>query len=245
VNDVSFSLTPGSITALVGPNGAGKTTLLNAISGLVPGATGTTFIAGREVSRLAPVRRAALGLARTFQLVRLFDDLSVRANVQIGQVAGGAPSFFAALLHLPSHQRYENETRARATALLEAVGLSGMNGRPATALSHGQGRRVELARALAARPAVLLLDEPTSGLHAGVIGELVPVIRRAAAEGAAILVVEHNLKFVGEVASRVLVLDRGRLIADGPPESVTADPNVVAAYLGSAAQPRTSDAASS
>lgn len=245
VADVSLTLRAGEIVALVGPNGAGKTTLLNAISGLVAMRGGEIILDGRNVTALPVWRRARLGIARSFQLVRLFPDLKIAANVQLGASGKSHPGFFTSLLHLPSHRRYQRRTAALALSALESVQLAAKANDPGSALSHGQGRRVELARALVATPKVLLLDEPTSGLHAGVIKDLVPVVKSAAEKGMAVLLVEHNLKFVGEVAQRVIVLHHGEVIAEGPPNSIMDNPRVVEAYLGGAVGIRATAAANS
>ncbi len=244
VADVSLTLRAGEIVALIGPNGAGKTTLLNAISGLVAMRAGEVILDGRNVTALPVWRRARLGIARSFQLVRLFPDLKIAANVQLGATGKSHPGFFASLLHLPSHKRYQRKTAALALSALESVQLAAKANDPGSALSHGQGRRVELARALVATPKVLLLDEPTSGLHAGVIKDLVPVVKAAAEKGVGVLLVEHNLKFVGEVANRVIVLHHGEVIAEGRPDAIMGNPRVIEAYLGGAIGVRATAAAS-
>ena len=233
VDDVTFDLQAGEVVALVGPNGAGKTTLLNVISGIHRIDSGTIRLAGVDVSRRPSWFRARLGMARSFQLVRLFGDLTIARNVELGKVAkADAPGFVSSLLHLPKHQTFRRKADQDANSALAEVSLGGLSQRLATDVSHGQSRRVEIARALVAEPSVLLLDEPTSGLHSGVISELVPIIRNQAAQGTSVLLVEHNLRFVREVATRVLVFDRGRLIADGTFDEVMRRPDVVEAYLG-------------
>jgi ABC-type branched-subunit amino acid transport system ATPase component len=234
VADVSLSVAPGEVVALVGPNGAGKTTLLNAVSGLVAMRGGQVLIDGEDVTALPAWRRARKGMARSFQLVRLFPDLTVGGNVQLGASGKNHPGFISSLLHFPSHRRFARGVAARAVEALQQVHLAEKAGDPGTALSHGQGRRVELARALVGQPKVLLLDEPTSGLHSGVIKDIVPVVKAAAASGMAVLLVEHNLKFVGEVAHRVIVLHHGEIIAEGSPAAIMRNPRVVEAYLGGA-----------
>ena len=243
VADVSLSVAPGEVVALVGPNGAGKTTLLNAVSGLVPMRGGQVLVDGEDVTALPAWRRARRGIARSFQLVRLFPDLTVGANVQLGITGKMHPGFLSSLLHFPAHQKLARETAAAARDALAQVKLAEKAGDPGTALSHGQGRRVELARALVGKPRVLLLDEPTSGLHSGVIKDVVPVVKAAAAAGMAVLLVEHNLKFVGEVAHRVIVLHHGEIIAEGAPADIMHNPRVVEAYLGGAVGIRAGSAA--
>ncbi len=234
VADVSLDVAAGEVVALVGPNGAGKTTLLNAISGLVAMRGGAILLEGVDVTALPAWRRARLGIARSFQLVRLFPDLTVGANVQLGASGKNHPGFFSSLLHLPAHRRFQRAAATRAVAALGAVHLAEKAADAGSALSHGQGRRVELARALIGAPKLLLLDEPTSGLHSGVIKDIVPVVKSAAQSGVAVLLVEHNLKFVGEVAHRVIVLHHGEIIAQGTPAEVMRNARVVEAYLGGA-----------
>ena len=232
VDDVSFSVAPGEVVALVGPNGAGKTTLLNALSGIQPIDSGRVLLNGADVSRAPSWKRARLGMSRSFQMVRLFEDLSASKNIELGLAGKGSPGFLGSLFHLSKHRRFRTQAHRAADLALEEVGLAGMSARLASDTSHGQARRIELARAIVSRPSILLLDEPTSGLHAGVIGTLVPVIQRQAAAGVGVLLVEHNLRFVSEVATRVIVFDRGRVIADGAFRDVMRNPTVVQAYLG-------------
>lgn len=232
VDNVSFEVQPGEVVALVGPNGAGKTTLLNTISGIQRMDSGQISLNGEDVSTFGSWRRARRGMSRSFQMVRLFEDLSAVRNIELGLAGKNSPGFVSSLLHSPAHRRFRRSATSNANVALEEVGLPGVGNRLASDFSHGQSRRIELARSIVSRPSVLLLDEPTSGLHAGIIGSLVPVIENQVAAGVGILLVEHNLRFVSEVASRVIVLDRGRIIADGVFDDVMRDPIVVQAYLG-------------
>ncbi len=225
LNDVSLEVHSGEVTGLIGPNGAGKTTLFNVVSGLQRPDRGSVRIAGVDVTNLGPHRRARQGLARTFQRLELFGTLSAADNVRVGLEARRARG---------SHQEEDGapHTSAAATALLERVGVSGVAAEPVNALSTGTARLVELARALAIDPRVLLLDEPCSGLDDRETAGLGTLLRALATEGRAVLLVEHDMDLVLEICDVVHVLDFGEVIASGAPSEVRADPAVQAAYLG-------------
>jgi ABC-type branched-subunit amino acid transport system ATPase component len=235
VDGASFGIEPGRVHGLIGPNGAGKTTVINLVSGLLAPTGGRIRLEGREIHGLAPHRVAALGVARTFQSIRLFPDLSAEDNVLVGRHLKRSPSLLARVLHLPAARAEEREARARAAALLEGVGLADRAGEQARHLSYGEQRRVEIARALASEPRLLLLDEPTAGMNPVEVQAVAALIRRAAGEGHSVLLVEHNVRLVMDVCDVITVLHFGRVIAEGPPAAVARDPAVVAAYLGSAA----------
>jgi ABC-type branched-subunit amino acid transport system ATPase component len=237
VDGASFSVAPGEVHGLIGPNGAGKTTVLNLVSGFLAPTAGAISIGEPPVplAGLPPHRVATLGVARTFQNIRLFPDLSARDNVVVGQHLRRRASLAARLLLLPAARNEERAARENAEALLARVGLSDRARAHARHLSYGEQRRVEIARALAASPRLLLLDEPTAGMNAAEVEAVAKLIRQVAAEGRAVLLVEHNVRLVMEVCHRITVLHFGRVIADGPPAAVARDPAVVAAYLGDAA----------
>ena len=235
VDGASFDVRAGEIHGLIGPNGAGKTTAINVVSGLLRPTGGAVRLAGREIHGLPPNRIAARGVARTFQQIRLFSELSARDNVLVGEHLVRKASLAARLLALPAARAEERSARDRAGALLERIGLSGRADERARNLSYGEQRRVEIARALAAEPRLLLLDEPTAGMNPVEVQAVAALIRSVAAEGRSVLLIEHNVKLVMDVCDRITVLDFGKVIAEGPPAAVARDPAVIAAYLGSGA----------
>lgn len=233
LKDVSCCMEPNRIMAVIGPNGAGKTTLFNIVSGMLRPDSGGVRLDGAEITGLAPWRIARLGVSRTFQNVSLFANMSVLENVMVGRHRHGRSGFLAGALRLPRPRREEREARARAHACLAQVGLEGRAAAPVSALSFGQRRLVELARALATEPRLLLLDEPASGLTTRETEELRQLILRLRSQGLSILLVEHDMSLVMDVADDILVLHHGQPVASGPPAKVRADPRVIAIYLGS------------
>jgi branched-chain amino acid transport system ATP-binding protein len=215
---ISLRAAPGEILGLIGPNGAGKTTFINAVTGAVP-SSGAVAFDGRSITGLPPHRIARLGLARSYQIVQPFPDMSALDNVAAGALFSGAAG------SLP-------EARAAAGAVLTRVGLAADAHRLAAQLTLAQRKRLEVAKGLAARPRMLLLDEVNAGLNASEIERALDLIRGIAADGVAILVVEHLMRVVSGLCHRVVVLHHGQLIADGAPDSVLADPAVIEAYLG-------------
>ena len=235
VDGVSFDVKAGEVHGLIGPNGAGKTTVINLVSGLLRPDGGTIRLVGREIQALAPHRITARGVARTFQSIRLFADLSARDNVVVGRHLVRHPSLLARMLGLPSEAAERREAEAKAAELLRRVGLAERMGERAGNLSYGEQRRVEIARALASEPKLLLLDEPTAGMNPVEVEAVAELIRKVASEGHAVLLVEHNVRLVMNVCHRITVLNFGKVIAEGSPAEVGAHPDVVAAYLGHAA----------
>ena len=219
VRNVSFSLEAGEIVGILGPNGAGKTTLYNLLTGFIPPDSGSVLFKGNSLNRLAPFRIAGLGISRTFQLCRPFVGMTVFENVVVGGL--GARSEDRAGLD------------ARALALLAQVGLAAKAQMPVEALSYGDQRRLEIARALAAKPALLLLDEPFAGLGSSEIADLSALIRSVHAEqGLTVLLIEHKLHEFMRLVGRVIALDFGEIIAEGTPEYIVRHPAVVEAYIG-------------
>ena len=233
VDDLNLVVRPGEICGLIGPNGSGKSTALAALSRLVRPRSGRLLWEGREYTSIPPTKVARLGIARTFQTVRLVSTLSVVENVLVGadRLDRGI-GFFETLLFLPGYRRHERAGRDRALHALSRVGLADLADVRPTTLPYGKQRRVELARALLGSPALLLLDEPTAGMSEAERDEIAELLKGLAADGLSVVLVEHNLRFINSICDWVYVMNAGRCIASGPASEVGEDPAVVAAYLG-------------
>jgi branched-chain amino acid transport system ATP-binding protein len=235
VNAVTFDVKRGEIFALIGPNGAGKTTLFNGITGLFPPSEGRVVFNGRDVTGKPPHRVAELGIARTFQNIRLFDYMSAVDNVKVGRHVRMRSMVWDALLHPPWERNEERRVTDEAMELLRFVGIERFSHHLARNLPYGQQRRLEIARALATEPRLLLLDEPAAGFTPQEKVELMALMRKIQAAGTTVFLIEHDMKVVMGSAERIVVLDHGEKVAEGAPEEVRHNPRVIEAYLGASA----------
>jgi branched-chain amino acid transport system ATP-binding protein len=231
--DYAVEIRHGELLGLIGPNGAGKTTVFNLLSGVLPPTRGRIALEGRDITGLPPHRNAALGIARTFQNIRLFNELSVIDNIKVALHVRLGRGFWQTICHAPEFKRAEARMEDKAREVLDLLDLRTVGAETARNLPYGLQRRVEIARALAAEPRLILLDEPAAGLNPTETEELIAVIRRIHQEyGLAIFLVEHDMKVVMAICRRIQVLDRGRILASGTPVEIRGDRRVVEAYLG-------------
>lgn len=233
VMNLNMSLNDKEIVGLIGPNGAGKTTAFNIITGVYAPTSGAIFLGDRNISGLRPDVITSLGIARTFQNIRLFKDMSVLENVLVAAHQGMKASLLSSVLKLPSYRREERQMFEKARSLLEAVGLADLENENATSLPYGKQRRLEIARALATEPSILLLDEPAAGMNpqeSRDLTDFIGVLRDRF--GLTILLIEHHMQVVMHICERIYVLDYGQTIAEGKPEEIQRNEKVIEAYLG-------------
>jgi branched-chain amino acid transport system ATP-binding protein len=232
LDDVSLTVAPGEVVGVIGPNGAGKTTLFNMVSGFIAPDAGSITFGGAPIQGRPVHRVAARGVSRTFQNIRLFSQMSALENVMVGRHLRARSGFLAGMLSLGRARHEEREVRERALDVMEFLGIAALADLDATSLAYGQQRAVELARALASDPEMVLLDEPAAGLNMRETRDLAALITRVRARGITVLLVEHDMSLVMGICDEVLVLSYGEKIADADPRSVQRDPQVVKVYLG-------------
>jgi len=232
VNDVSFSVQPGLIKSVIGPNGAGKTTLFNLISGMLAADSGVVRQNGKEITRLQPHRITEMGICRTFQTTKLFSRMTVLENVMVGRHPRTRAGFLSGVFNLPWTWKEEREIRERSLELLDSLGLMGTAEDLASNLPFGKQRILEIARALATEPSLLLLDEPAAGLNIYETREMADLVLKIRKGGITVLLVEHDMSLVMDISDEIVVLNYGRKVAEGKPEDIQRDPEVIRIYLG-------------
>ncbi|MCW5770031.1 MAG: ABC transporter ATP-binding protein [Rhodospirillaceae bacterium] len=235
ISDVSFDVARGGIKGIIGPNGAGKTTLFNLLTGVTRLEHGSIAFNGQPIHKLPAYRRAARGVARTFQNLQLFPGMTVLENVMIGGHVRSRSGFLSAIARTAASRQEDRAIRERALAALDLLEIRDLADRAASDISFGEGKILEIARAVAAEPAILLLDEPTAGLPHGDMRRVAKVIGTIRDRGITVVLVEHNMRLVMSLCDDILVLNYGRKIAEGPADAVRRDPEVISAYLGGAA----------
>ena len=232
LEEVSFSVEDGTITGIIGPNGAGKTTLFNIVSGIYPQNSGNVYLGGKNISRFAPEKLARLGLVRTFQNVELFGQMTVLENVMVGLHTKSKSGILSCAFKLPGHIREEKYIRERSLQWLEFTGMVELAEVKAGNLPFGKGRLLEIARALALEPRMILMDEPAAGLNSHETIGLAALIRRIRESGVTVVLVEHDMDLVMDVCDTVVVLNLGRKLAEGTPREIQENTAVITAYLG-------------
>ena len=233
VDNVSFSIPPRSVVSLIGPNGAGKTTFFNVLTGLYEATEGAVYLNGKDITAVKPHKRAAMGLARTFQNIRLFGLMTAEENVMVAMHSHLKAGVVSTIIRTPGQRREEREARETARELLDYVGIGKTVGELARNLSYGDQRRLEIARAMALRPKVLLLDEPTAGMNPQESANFNDFVYRVRDEkGISVLLIEHDMSVIMKISERITVLDRGAMIAQGTPDDIRNNQQVIEAYLG-------------